>query len=355
MKRRRNLAAASGFTLVELLVVIAIIGILIALLLPAVQAAREAARRMACSNNLHNIGFACLNFHDANGALPTSIGQWDESWEWQSDGAGGWKKVEIGPDGGRWAQANGGPGLNGKSWLVDILPQMEEQTMSDQIRANYIGDFTIGFAGRGMGEKRTIRPLIANPLPWLTCPSDDSPKQSDQQWWWLGVNIATSSYKGVAGDTVVCKLTSADNAMCTETPWPDLGTRPDCQNNTGCNGLIWRNSYDKPIPLRKILDGQSNTFMVGETVVSQDFHSASFFGDGSWASCGIPLNFFLIGVPDDELKERWNEVRGFKSMHPGGAQFAMADGSVQFINEGIDHNIYRGLSTRDGGEVVNLP
>jgi prepilin-type processing-associated H-X9-DG protein len=106
--------------------------------------------------------------------------------------------------------------------------------------------------------------------------------------------------------------------------------------------------------MRKVTDGTSNTFMVGECVVSQDYHSAAFFSDGSWASCGIPINYFLIGVSDDEIRARWNEVRGFKSLHPGGVQFVMVDGSVHFVNESIDHNIYRGLATRDGGETATL-
>jgi prepilin-type processing-associated H-X9-DG protein len=122
-----------------------------------------------------------------------------------------------------------------------------------------------------------------------------------------------------------------------------------------CNGLIFRNSWARPISLRKVGDGASNTFLVGEGVVSQDFHSAAFFADGSWASCGIPLNFLLFGVPDNEIKfDRWNEVRGFKSLHPGGAQFVMADGSVHFVAESMDHNVYRGLATRNGGETVNV-
>jgi prepilin-type processing-associated H-X9-DG protein len=94
--------------------------------------------------------------------------------------------------------------------------------------------------------------------------------------------------------------------------------------------------------------------MVGESVVSQDFHSAAYFADGSWGSCGIPLNFLLFGVTDTEIKNRWNEVRGFKSLHPGGAHFVMVDGSVHFANEGIDHNVYRGLATRAGGETGSV-
>src|SRR5258705_994589 len=111
---KRNRAA---FTLVELLVVIAIIGILVALLLPAVQAAREAARRMSCSNNIKNIGLACISYHDAKKHLPTSVGQWAEEVDRNH--------VWIGPSGGSLSVANGGPGWSGKGWIVEILPYIE--------------------------------------------------------------------------------------------------------------------------------------------------------------------------------------------------------------------------------------
>jgi prepilin-type processing-associated H-X9-DG protein len=88
--------------------------------------------------------------------------------------------------------------------------------------------------------------------------------------------------------------------------------------------------------------------------VGQDFHSAALFADGDWASCNVPLNFFLVGVSEQEIIDQWYQMRGFRSVHPGGAQLAMADGSTQFIQEGIDHKIYRALSTRNGDETVSL-
>jgi prepilin-type N-terminal cleavage/methylation domain-containing protein len=350
MKRWSSLVGRRAFTLVELLVVIAIIGILVALLLPAIQAAREAARRMSCSNNIKNIGLACINYYDTNKHFPTSVGQWDESWEWKFEG-GIYKQSNL-PD----ALPNT---LTGKGWIVDILPHIEEQSMYDRIKTSGTGNFDpIGpTSGAGIGAM-PLRDLLAVQKSWLSCPSDESARASDQQFYW-GKNgpvlTATTSYKGVAGDHVVCKLTSSPgNPNCTETPWPTLGSHPDCQNNASCNGLFFRNSWFKPVTLKKVTDGSSKSFMVGESVVSQDFHSAAYFADGSWGSCGIPLNFLLFGVTDTEIKNRWNEVRGFKSLHPGGAHFVMVDGSVHFASEGIDHNVYRGLATRAGGETGSV-
>ncbi|MFO0791265.1 MAG: DUF1559 domain-containing protein [Pirellulales bacterium] len=351
MKRRASTFKRRAFTLVELLVVIAIIGILVALLLPAVQAAREAARRMSCSNNIHNIGLACLNFHDTSKHLPVSNSQWAED----KDINGKW----IGPTGGKLAISNGGPGYNGKGWIVDILPAMEETALSDAISQGLKsspGDFQIQnpTAGKGMGAG-SFRKMLERQLSWLSCPSDASAVPSASQWYWTfngQVITATTSYKGVIGDSVV---TSAGNGGPMDTPFPNLGSTPDCHNTADCPGLIWRANYVNPVQFRKISDGTSKTFMVGESVVAQDYHSAAFFADGSWATCGNPLNFFILPEEEKNVKNNnWQAARGFKSLHPGGAHFVMADGSVHFVAESIDHTVYRGLSTREGGEAGSV-
>ena len=353
MRRPTSSCPRTGFTLVELLVVIAIIGILVALLLPAVQAAREAARRISCSNNLHNIGLACINYHDTNKHLPYSISQWAED----KNRKGQW----IGPNKGKMHPDNGGPGYNGKPWTVDILPAMEESAMHDAImqalknstgEKNFFITPTPTPAGNGMGHG-SIRQLLAQQVPWLMCPSDPSAQPSGAQYGWsFGGRIMTSTtnYKGCLGDSVITSGTADDS------PFPDFGSKPDCHNTVECNGLIWRGTYFNPIPFRKIVDGTSKTFMVGEGVVEQDYHSAAFYGDGTWASCGIPLNFFLVPATEELIKAapQWMQARGFKSLHPGGAQFVMADGSVHFISESIDHDVYRGFGTRDGGETGTL-
>ncbi|MEO2045274.1 MAG: DUF1559 domain-containing protein [Pirellulales bacterium] len=196
VKNSPNPSSHKAFTLVELLVVIAIIGILVALLLPAVQAAHEAARRMNCSNNLKNIGLAILNFEGSSEHLPTSISQWPED----RDIDGNW----IGPDGGIMSTKNGGPGYTGKGWIVDILPQMEQQAMHERIKEFGVGrDFrAVTKGGYGMGSGK-LRDLVANQLDFLSCPSDDSAQPSDEMWYWANILVATTSYKGVIGDSAI--------------------------------------------------------------------------------------------------------------------------------------------------------
>lgn len=354
MKSKFARAVRDGFTLVELLVVIAIIGILVALLLPAIQAAREAARRASCSNNLKNIGIACLVFHDASKHFPTSNSYRRDEERKRVNCATRW----IGPPDGKLDLNNGGPGYNGKGWMVDILPAMEEQALADAIAQGLIdfkGDFLITgpTAGKGMGAG-SIRPLLAQQLPWNTCPSDSSAVPSTRQWYWSftdRVTVGTGSYKGVIGDSAMNFQGCIDGPRPGTSTIPDYGSFPDCHNSAECNGILWRVSYLYPVTVQKVTDGTSKTALVGECVVEQDYHSAAFFSDGDWATCGNPINWFIDPPNENDIKVlKWTEARGFKSKHPGGAQFVMADGSVQFINESIDHNEFRATCTRARGD-----
>ena len=310
---RRPAPPRSAFTLVELLVVIAIIGILIALLLPAVQAARESARRSQCSNHLKQIGLAIHSYHDVHNRLPISISPWPEG------------SNQISRD------------LNGKGWIVSILPQMEKPALFDQLSRGFIGTF---FPNSGMNNP-LIRDAIKTRLPDLACPSDpDSHTTSTEQWQWDGIEVARTSYKGVLGDARVGARSSIHQ-----------GTTPDCHSGSGCNGLFWRNDYQEPLSFAHITDGTSNTLMVGEDVPSQNNHSAAYYSNGDWNSCNGPINFFYY-PPQPDL---WWNVLTFRSLHPGGAQFVMGDGSVRFVPENIDYAMYRALSTRAGGETVQSP
>jgi prepilin-type N-terminal cleavage/methylation domain-containing protein len=342
-----------GFTLVELLVVIAIIGVLVALLLPAVQAAREAARRSSCANNLHNIALAVLNSADANQEkLPVSVHQWAEDFELD----GTW----FGPPNGTNHPNNGGPGFMGKGWIVDILPQLEMQAAYQRLSEQLKKDRRLGFGvaatgGRGLGDM-SVRDIVSAQYSILTCPSDESATPSESQWWWAPVRVGVTSYKGCIGDSAMSDGTPRGPSQTEFSPPGPTGSTPDCHNTAACNGLFGRNTSVRPVELNMITDGQSNTFMVGENVISQDFHSAAFFSDGDFATCGIPLNYFVLGLDEITMKnEHWQEGRGFKSLHPGGATFVMADGSTHFVGESIDSLIYRALATRAGDETASLP
>jgi len=347
MTVRRQNRPQRAFTLVELLVVIAIIGVLVALLLPAVQAAREAARRIQCSNSLKNLGLAVLNFHDSKRHFPQSITQW--AWENRT--------VDCSIDSTVVENPEDKPpmGYNGKGWIVDILPQLEQPAMHDTIVDNYDGAFGAnGPFGNGMG-KPALKDLLTTQLPVFTCPSDPSAVPSERQFYWNGRLTATTSYKGCIGDS----LLSSDANPCStdvDPPASESSGSPDTHGTMSNNGIFQRTSIWRPLKLKGVTDGTSNTFLIGENVVSVDYHSAAYFADGDWATCSIPINYLPLHLDEDDFDDGdiSKGVRGFKSLHPGGAQFVMADGSVHYIQEDIDTNSYRALSTREGGEVASI-
>lgn len=308
VKHERNSPQHSrvlGLTLVEVLVVIAIIGLLIGLLLPAVQAARETARRLTCTNNLKQIGLAIHAYHDSFRALPISIGPWEE--------------------GGRPAYQR-----NGKGWMVSILPQLEEGVLYEKFSPLFDGDF---FSGGGLMSPIGER-LMQSQAPFLHCPSDASSLGlSRTQFQWTGIEVGLSNYKGVMGDNEV-----------------NLPARNECYRSGLCNGLFFRTNYQRKLNFSSIRDGTSNTLMVGEDVVRHNDHSAIFYANSDWCSCEQKLNYF----PNPATPQSWPQVMSFRSNHPDGAVFALADGSVRFVSQSVQHSTYRGLCTRDGGEVETV-
>ncbi len=298
----------SGFTLVELLVVIAIIGILVGLLLPAVQAAREAARRMSCSNNLKQIGLAIHNFESANKRLPPGA-------VWQSTGA---KRGSI---------------------YVYLLPYLEQSGLYNQYDLRAQDTDHAVFSG-------TDTPLGATLLSALICPSDNRETHY--------FDLAAHNYAASRGPTEVY-----DNPNCScDHPWQHLATAPlDDPNNFA--GPFTR--VGTRVRLSAVSDGLTNTIFFGEVRPRCSEHArngwATSNNGNGYCTTLIPINFDTCDDTSSDFCRRsynWNTEVGFKSAHVGGAQFLLGDGSVQFINESIDHVMYQALGGKQDGSVVQL-
>ena len=296
-----------GFTLVELLVVIAIIGILVALLLPAVQAAREAARRATCKNNVKQISLALHLYHDTHRTFP----------------AGSMYALSLGP-------VTSGP----YSWgmMALVLPYLEQGAAYDTI------DFTTTDCGAFIRQLQAAGEPdpSSNPMSVFICPSDPYGSQSllsgptgPLQWSGDCGLLYPGNYLGVAGD-------DEESANC-------LGIFRG-------NGVFYDLSSTR---FGDVTDGTSTTVMVGERGIPNDL------GWG-WTICGGTECEHYIATdrglsPGDDLPSYLSILQHFWSWHPGGAHFALTDGSVRFLSYEIDYNTYIGLSTRNGGEVVASP
>ncbi len=328
--RDRARGLACGFTLVELLVVIAIIGTLIGLLLPAVQTAREAARRTSCSNNLKQLGLGVITFQEARKRFPSGQPPWAEP-------AGVSRACDTTNT------------CTGRGWILESMPFFEQAPLFERFAPSRVGN---DYSSGGL-RVAAVRPLLSSPMPMLACPSDPgAAKPRTDQFNWKNIPFTVTSYKGVLGATKV-----GSNFGST---WPrhddEPGAAIDCHNNNSrgegdgkprpCKGLFWRHAYLTPVRMKDVVDGASKTLMIGESVAAHDFHSAAFYADGDWSSCNVPLNY----LPNPPQPENWWNVRGFRSLHQGGANFTRADGSVKFHSESIDMNLYMALSTRNRGD-----
>jgi prepilin-type processing-associated H-X9-DG protein len=291
--------------LVELLVVIAIIGILVALLLPAIQQAREASRRSNCTNNLKQIGIAMHNYHDIEKTLPSG---------------------RMGCDGASVSQctnANTGSFAQGTSAFVAILPQLEQEGLFFKI--NYAQTPWFGGTGTAPAWYAANTSLVETRPAVMVCPSDVS-LANIMDYPATGNRPATGSYAVNAGSDAV---SNSNTAKFTN------------------NGVF---VYRTGRRLAEILDGLSMTFLVGETI---DNHVVAT-GPNAWSE-GTRCRGFRSTVnplntkPGTGVGLSGSENHAFGSRHPGGAQFLFADGHVATISKGIDFVTYQRLSTRDEG------
>lgn len=302
-----------GFTLVELLVVIAIIGTLIALLLPAVQAAREAARRMQCTNNLKQLGLGIQNYHDAHGLVPLN------------------------------SRAATDGGTVYVSWMTGILPYVEQQNLFNKI------NFKVS------ATNAANVPIFQTKISAYLCPSDaftppngQLPERRD-----LMTSGAVTSYKACAGSN----WNYGDHVGISSSKGLNSGNPNGLEWG---NGLICSNRFAPHTPqlrFASVTDGLSNTFAVGEAVPY--WCRWTWWGgpNASTATCGIPLNY-RKGLATVDLHAQWSDwsrTYSFFSLHPGGGNFAMVDGSVHFISDTINIALYRGLATVSGAETAQLP
>ena len=306
MRRQRP-----GFTLVELLVVIAIIGILVALLLPAVQAAREAARRMQCKNHLKQLGLGVHTHHEAHGHYPT----------------GGWECIQVGePDKGVGSEQPGG-------WYYNILPYIEEATIHDQAQ----------------GEPDQVRfeiwtKAVSRPISISNCPSRRPsipyPPGPGNQGAWENIGtpeaLARNDYAINAGDT-------------------DFQFGLEEEEFSDHTGIAY---YKSIIKVKDITDGTTNTYLAGEKYLNADFYfTGQSVGDDCCVYSGHDWDItrwaFIEYIPAQDRPGR-DQPAGFGSSHPGAMHFVLCDGSVRSISYSIDPLTHTRLGNREDGLPLNL-
>ncbi|MEZ6124840.1 MAG: DUF1559 domain-containing protein [Planctomycetaceae bacterium] len=291
IEQNRN-SRRTAFTLIELLVVIAIIAILMALLLPAIQQAREAARRTQCKNNLMQLGLALHNYDMAFERLPPGT-------------------VELtGP-------IQNTPTGYHMSWLVQLLPVM------DQAPAFRLIDFSQGAYGDRHGQLRGTR------ISAMQCPTDFRPEVSVPG---IGTVVVSNYAASFGGDDV-----------------------PIDDNN---NGVMFRNSS---VTFEEIRDGASQTILAGEKIRPRDSDDLGWMSgtNATLRNTGVAINKgwdVVAYLSNDETIQTQNpgptSTGGFSSLHTGGANFVFGDGSVRFISQNVDAELFSHLGNRDDGRML---
>ena len=283
-----------GFTLVELLVVIAIIGVLVALLLPAIQAAREAARASSCKNHLKQLGLALHQYHDTHGRLPPGwLGN-------QPEGTPGW------------------------GWTTGLLPYVEQANLSEHVIHR---DLPIAHANNQQARETPLAVLFcsSDPKPRVGTIFKDGANFDDESEFGKNIEegnpflrIARTNYVGVFGISEIEDVPASGE------------------------GVFFFQSRTR---FAEITDGLSNTVVIGER--------STKLGNSLWAGVVQGANAAMarvVGVGDHTPNDSHHHFDDFTSYHPGGVHFLFGDGSIQRINDQIDIAVYQSLCTRGGGE-----
>ncbi len=310
-----------GLILLELLVVIAIIGTLVGHLLPAVMRVRESANRSACANNLKQLVLAAQMYNDPFGRLPPGqIGPYQ--WIVPNQPYFGW-----------------GPNSYGWSRLSRILPLIEQENL---FKAGGIPNKTL--AQSGIAGSRIVLFLCPSDTAYNAAPRTNAGNLH-------GFPVDNTNYKGVSGAN--WGYDSSQNFWF-PTLWRNPGTNGSFDGLNHGDGAMFRTDILSPRGLLDISDGLSNTFLIGEDIPDLNRWCSWPYATHAYGTCAIPPNVVQPnGQPFDPYD--WHNNHSFRSRHPGGLQFAFADGSVHFIPNTISLPVYRAMATIQGGEVVDVP
>lgn len=336
--RLQSVRRTSAFTLVELLVVIAIIGILVALLLPAVQAARESARRTQCKNQLRQLAISFHNHHDTLGFFP----------------GGGWGWGWVGfPEQGYGSKQSGG-------WLYSLLPFMEQASLHD------LGSGLTGTARRDAAKMRA-----ESPFEGMTCPSRRGPNRYafdgfvTYRYCTLPIEfVSKTDYAANAGNIRTPEISEGpaelgDAGFSSVQPARFVRT---ALSDTDMNGIVY---YRSQVKMRQVIDGTSKTYMVGEKWLSVEHYETGLdVGDSEPAFTGnnfdtLRVTHFEYPLAPDSQRPQWKNRpatadgighRTFGSAHNGGFNMAMCDGSVDWISFDIEPTLHAVRGARNDGD-----
>lgn len=301
-----NTRGGSGFTLVETLVSMAIIAALAAIAIPSIHVARESTRRTVCLQRIGDLALAVENHQAAHGVYPPGrflgkYGRGRESTAW--------------------------------SWIAMSLPFIEEQALFD--RGNV--------PATPLEESHIAHEHIES----LVCPSaGDLSQPTTEAGNLIDFEVGLTTYKGVSGANW-----GADQSLgrwSVRTQFRVEGTNGSFDGLADGDGLMWRSDIERRMNHRRVVDGTSKTFLIGEDLPRLNIWTSWPYSNNAYGTCAIPPNY-------ESSDKTWQyECYSFRSDHNGGLNFAMADGSARFISSDIETAVYRGFATRNGRETSSV-